>query len=354
LLIEHVSWRAIFFINVPMAAAVLLIAFRHVPESFEKQSAHRLDWPGAVLATIGLGALVFGLIESSRLGFGNPVVLAAICCGSISLVLFLIVEARSRNPMLPLELFRSRDFSGANLLTLLLYTALGGTLFFLPLNLIQVQGYSATAAGAAMLPFILIMFLLSRWSGGLIKRYGARLPLIVGPLIAALGFVLLALTGVGGSYWRTFFPGVVVLGLGMAVSVAPLTTTVMNSVSENRAGIASGINNAVSRVASLMAVAVLGLVMLHIFNAQLEQRVSALNLPPEVRSALENQRDKLAGAELPVDLEPSTQMALKQAIDESFVAGFRRVMTISAALALLSSLSAALFIRGKTGALARP
>jgi EmrB/QacA subfamily drug resistance transporter len=346
-LIEHVSWRAIFFINVPVAAAVLLIAYRHVPESFDKQSAPRLDWPGAVLATIGLGAIVYGLIESSRLGIGNPVVLAAICCGVISLIFFLIVEVRSRNPMLSLELFRSRNFSGANVLTLLLYTALGGTFFFLPLNLIQVQRYSATAAGAAMLPFILIMFLLSRWSGGLIRRYGARLPLIAGPMIAALGFALLALPGIGGSFWTTFFPGVVVLGLGMAGSVAPLTTTVMNSVSENRAGIASGINNAVSRVASLMAVAVFGLVMLHAFNAQLERKVSTLNLPPKVQLALENQQDKLAGAELPASLDSLTQMELKRAIDESFVAGFRRVMTISVALALLSSLSAALFIDGK-------
>jgi EmrB/QacA subfamily drug resistance transporter len=347
-LIEHVSWRAIFFINVPLAAAVLLISFRHVPESFDKESARHLDWPGALLATIGLGAIVYGLIESSRLGISNPLVLAAIVCGVVSLIIFLIVQARSRNPMLPLELFRSRDFSGANLLTLLLYTALGATLFFLPLNLIQVQGYPATAAGAAMLPFILIMFLLSRWSGGLVNRYGARLPLIVGPIIAALGFALLGLPDVGGRYWATFFPGVVVLGLGMAVSVAPLTTTVMNSVSENRAGIASGINNAVSRVASLLAVAALGLVMVHSYDAQLEGRLSTLNIQPEIRRALEDQRDKLAGAELPRDLDPSTQTTVKQAINESFVTSFRRVTMICAILALLSSLSAALSIgKGK-------
>jgi EmrB/QacA subfamily drug resistance transporter len=345
-LIGNVSWRAVFFINVPFTIVVLLLVFLHVPESRDEES-QGLDWPGAALATISLGSIVFGLIESSRLGFSHPLILAALIVGVVTLVLFLVIEARKRNPMLPLTMFRSRNFSGANLLTLFLYTALSGALFFLPLNLIQVQGYSATAAGAALLPFILIMFLLSRWSGGLIKRYGAKLPLVVGPMIVACGFLLFMLPDVGGSYWLTFFPAVVVLGLGMAISVAPLTTTVMSSVKENRAGIASGINNAVSRTAGLLAVAVFGLVMLQGFNSGLNDRLQGFSLEPELKQELDKQRMRLADVELPATLDAATKTKLHEAINQSFVTGFRRVALGSALLAVLSAISAWWLIAGK-------
>jgi EmrB/QacA subfamily drug resistance transporter len=343
-LIERISWRAAFFINLPLGLIVLFISFCCVPESRDKGDDRRLDWLGAVLATIGLTFLVYGLIESSRLGFGHPAVLTALISGSVFLVLFIYWEGRARNPMLPLALFRSQDFAGANLLTLFLYSALGGTLFFLPLNLIQVQGYTATAAGAALLPFILIMFFLSRWSGGLVARYGAKLPLVVGPIVAAVGFALFAVPGIQAGYWSKFFPAVVVLGLGMAVSVAPLTTTVMNAVPANRVGIASGINNAVSRTAALLAIAALGIVMLHVFSRSIDSRLSRLEVSPEVRHSLDDQRINLAATTFPQDIGPPMRQVLREAINESFVEGFRRIMLVGAALALASGITSLLLI----------
>jgi EmrB/QacA subfamily drug resistance transporter len=345
-LIEHVSWRAVFFINVPVAIAVLALTFRFVPESRDTNSAKELDWFGAVLATAGLGGFVYGLIESSSHGFGDKMVLTALTIGAIASVLFFFVEARRKNPMLPLELFRSMDFSGANLLTFLLYAALSGLFYFLPLDLIQVQGFSATAAGAALLPFILLIFILSRWSGGLVARYGGRLPLMIGPMVGAGGFALFVRAGAHSNYWTTFFPAILVLGVGMAISIAPLTTTVMNAVDERWAGIASGVNNAVSRAAGLFSVAVFGIVMLQIFAQRFAQALHKIPLPGAASNSLLAQRFNLAGVAIPADLDPGLRDAVRGAIDASFVSGFRELMIISAALAVLSAVAAALMIRG--------
>lgn len=347
-LIEHGSWRWVFFINLPLALIVLVLTFRHVPESRNPIAATGLDWSGAISATAGLGGVVFALIESSNRGWRDPMVMIALFIGLAALVSFFAVEAYSRAPMLPLGIFRSRNFSGANLLTLFLYSALSGGLFFFPLNLIQVQGYSATAAGAATLPLILLVFLLSRWSGGLVERYGARRPLVIGPIIAACGLALFALPSVGGSYWTTYFPAVVVLGLGMAVSVAPLTTTVMNAVGQAQAGVASGINNAVSRLAAVLAIAVFAIVMLATFNRHLENRLLAFNLPPEVIQQLEEQRMRLAAAEVREGIDIDVRAGIKRLVNESFVAGYRVVMLIASGLALASAVCAWLIIEDRT------
>jgi EmrB/QacA subfamily drug resistance transporter len=346
-LIEHASWRWAFLINLPIAAAVIFISLWRVPESRSRQ-ARELDLAGAVLVTLGLGALVYGLTESARLGWTDLRVIATLIVGAISLIAFPVLESRSPSPMLPLELFRSSTFTGANLLTLFLYAAFSIFFFLFPLNLIQVQGYTATAAGAAALPLILLIFLLSRWSGGLVDRYGPRLPLIVGPIIVALGFTLFALTSVSTSYWRSFFGPYLVLGFGMSVSVAPLTTVVMNAVDRDHAGIASGINNAVSRIAGLLAIAVLGVLVVHSFGSHLDRELARLDLPQPLRSALNDQRISLAAITIPDEVDPRLVPEIKRSVANSFLHAFRQILFLCAALALLSAFQTVLWIRPST------
>ena len=347
-LIAHFSWRWIFFINVPLAAVVLFIVWRRVPESRDERANAGLDWTGAGLATIGLGGVVFALIESGNRGFGDALVMASFAVGISALVLFVFAEWRSVNPMMPLELFKSKTFAGANLLTLLLYSALGGILFFLPFNLIQVQNYSPTAAGSALLPFVLMMFLLSRWSGGLVEKFGSRLPLVAGPVIAALGFFLFSLPAANAaSYWTSFFPAILVMSFGMTVSVAPLTTTVMSAVETHQSGIASGINNAVSRTASLLAVALMGIFMLATFSSNLDRKLNALAVAPEIRAQIKTGEKNLAAVAIPENIDDATKQNLKQAVNESFVAGFRLISYLAAALAVLSAFAAWILIDTK-------
>jgi EmrB/QacA subfamily drug resistance transporter len=345
-LIEHAAWRWAFFLNLPLAALVVAISLRHVPESRDPTAA-RLDWLGALLATTGLGALVTGLLESSKLGWRNPIVIGSLCAALVLLILFIRVEARSKSPMVSFSLFKSSAFLGANLLTLLLYAAIGIFFFLFPITLMQVHRYSATAAGAASLPIILLMFLLSRWSGNLASRYGGKIPLVVGPLLVAGGFVLFALVSKGGNYWKTFFPASVLLGLGMAVTVAPLTTVVMSAIDKNRSGAASGINNAVARLAGVLAIAVLGIVLVRTFATHLDQNLAYLSLTPDTVHEVRAKEIELAGMDLPKNLDPNATILVRQAISESFLSGFRFVLFCCAALAAASAAVAARFFPRK-------
>jgi EmrB/QacA subfamily drug resistance transporter len=352
-LIEHYTYRWAFLINVPVGLVVCGLAWLQVPESYGSARGP-IDTRGALSATLGLAGIVYALIEGPSRGWGSTPVLGALAGGAVMSSVFVRIERRQPAPMLPLALFRIRNFAGANLLTLLLYAALSGALFFFPLNLIQVQGYSATAAGAALLPLIVVMSLLSRWAGALVDRLGAKLPLIVGPSIAALGFALFARPSLGGSYWSTFFPAVVVLGFGMSITVAPLTTTVMNSVSQDLAGTASGVSNAVSRAAGLLAIAGFGILMASVFEASLKAQLAALRVPPELTALLWAQRGKLAAMRVPAGVDAVAAARLTRAVSLAFVTGFRWVMGFSVALSLLSALSAWLAIDGKQPAASAP
>lgn len=275
-LVDAFSWRAIFFLNVPLAAVTIALAASSVPNSHKLDATQKLDWLGALTATAGLAALTYGLTAAPARGFADSLVLATIGAGVLALAAFVAIEWTTRHPMVPLDVFRSREFTGANLVTLLLYFGLGGLLFFLPYTLIRAHAYTATEAGAALLPVPVIIGLLSRFTGGLTSRCGPRALLTAGPCVAGIGFAILALPFARGGYWSGYFPALAVLGLGMTITVAPLTTTVMSSVPNERAGVASGINNSVARVASLLAIAVLGIVFVEVARTQADRVVDAL------------------------------------------------------------------------------
>ena len=354
-LVGHFSWRWAFFINLPLAAVALFLAATRVPESSDPDAHGRLDWPGAVLASGGLGGLVYGFIRAQGAAGFDGVAVLTVLLGAAMLVAFVLEQrgltragaAAPRSPMMSLDLFRSRAFSATNALTLLLYAPLGGALFFVPFDLIEVHGYSPAAAGASLLPMIVLLSTLSRWSGGLVERVGARLPLTVGPLLAAGGFALFALPGTGGSYWTTFFPASAVLGLGMSITVAPLTTMVMGSVPSSHAGAASGVNNAVARVAGLLAIALLGMVLVRGFSSGLEQRIDAMHLSPAVREQMVAGESRLALLTPPAELDAAQRAAVHAAVDDAFVAAFRSTVLIGAGLAAAGGLVAALTVPGR-------
>ncbi|MGB3777027.1 MAG: MFS transporter [Tunicatimonas sp.] len=341
-------WRAIFYINVPLGLATLFVLATRVPESTDGSIDHRLDYAGAAAVVLGLALLTFGFLEIPELGFTWPVY-ASLGAGTLALAAFVIIEQRSAHPMVPLGLFKNKTFTGANVLTFFLYGALAAALLFLTLNLVQVQGYSQLQAGLAFLPFTLLMATFARSAGGLVDRYGPRWLLIIGPAIVGVGFLLLARVGRTAGpaeFWTTFFPGIVVFAAGMTLTVVPLTTTVMGAVADRNAGTASGVNNALTRTASVVANAVVGALAIFLFAQALEQSTTTMAMPPATKQAVMAQAVNLGDAEVPSLVPTKYQTSIADAYRDAFVAAFRQILYLSAALAFLSA-GAAFFLVDK-------
>jgi EmrB/QacA subfamily drug resistance transporter len=327
-IIEYVSWRWIFAINVPLVLATLVLTRAGVEESVDEQAPKRIDYLGALLVSLGLGGPVFALIEQQTYGWGDPVVYLPLIAGLVLLGLFVAHERRTDHPMLPLELFRSRNFSVGNLSTLGIYGGLGAATFFVTIYLQQVAGYSAIEAGLALVPVTAIMWLLSRRFGALADRIGPRALMGGGPIVAGIGLIWMGRLDADVSYLTELLPGVLVFGLGLAATVAPLTTAVLGAVPEHNAGVASGVNNQVSRVAALLAIAAVSAVVAAAFTTELDDR--AAGLPAAARAAVEDARPLSGG----VDGSP----ALDLPVEDASVTAYRTGMAVGGGLVVVGGI----------------
>lgn len=345
-------WRGIFFINVPIGLATLLILARKVPESREAGAARELDVPGVLAIALGLAALSFGFLRMPALGAGNFAIWGSLVLGVVLLGVFVWIEGRRRDPMMPLFLFANRTFSGVNALTFFLYAGLGAGMLFLSLDLVQVQGYSQLQSGLTFLPFTVLMIGIARWAGTLADKHGAKLFLVAGPAMAGLGLLILSFVGQTQGpreYWTSFLPGVLGLGLGMAFTVAPLTTTVMSSVSDEHSGVASGVNNAMTRIAGVFANAIFGALAVLFFAGALQGRLDRMELPlsPQQKQAVLVQAANLGNAEAPAGLSATAAAAVGKVYKESFITVYGDILRLSAGLALLGAVIGLFFVRGK-------
>ncbi len=344
------NWRGVFYINLPIAL-IALVALTRVPESRSQGMAKSLDIPGALLVTLGLAGITYGFTEAPVQGWSQPLVVASLVVGVAALIAFVWVEARSPAPMMPLRLFRVPAFAGTNLLTLFLYAGLALIGTFTPLNLIEIQRYPPEVASLSLLPLALSLIILSSFMGGLVARVGARPLLTIGPAIAGVGMFLLGVpevTGGAGEYWTTFFPGSLLLGIGMGITVAPLTTTVMNSAPSEMSGTASGINNAVSRAAGVLAIAIFTALALATFAGAVSSRTADLAISEDAQAQISEESAKLANARAPESLSADEQIVVNDAFRLSFVDSYRLIAWGSAALAFLGAAMGWVFV-GKKG-----
>lgn len=346
--IDLLSWRAVFWINVPLAILAIVLALRFIPES--RGAVHgRMDWLGGTLVTLGLGLLIYALTELPKRGLNHWLLFAVLAAGAATLAGFVAREAHLDAPLMPLSMFRSRVFSAANALTLCLYFALSAALFLLPYTLIQVRGYTALQAGAALLPFGLVMGLFSSHASTLGDRFGLRAMLSIGSGLVALGCVgfVLAEGQAHLGYWVSYFPPILLLAIGTTINVAPLTTAIINSVSDAESGAASGINNAISRIAGVLAVALVGLVSLFTFSRYLANALSAAGVEPRLKATLLGGADKLAALQVPAGVPAQTSDRLHELIAEAFVDSYRAGMLVAATAALAACLLALLYLPGR-------
>jgi EmrB/QacA subfamily drug resistance transporter len=347
-------WRYIFFINVPIGIAAVLILWRKVEGGNDAAAranggasganhagaAAGIDIPGAVSIAVGLAALTFGFLRLPTLGLANWVVRGSLAGGVVLLALFLLIERRSSRPMVPLSLFANPVFAGVNALTFFLYAGLGAGMLFLSLNLVQAQGYSQLDSGMTFLPFTVLMIVLARPAGALSDRIGPRIFLTVGPATAGAGLILLSLVGqtrTPAEYWTTFFPGILVLGLGMSLTVAPLTTAVMRSVSDVHSGLASGINNAMTRIANVFANAIFGALAVLFFSGALQHRLDGLRLPPGAKAIVLSQTTDLGNAQVPVSIPETDRSAVAAAYRDGFIRVYQKILRLAAGLAFIGA-----------------
>ncbi|MFT5765089.1 MAG: EmrB/QacA subfamily drug resistance transporter [Saprospiraceae bacterium] len=342
-------WRVIFFINIPLSILVFLTMIVKVPES-RNPNAEKLDVWGALLVTLGLAGITYGFIEAPNQGFGNFTIIASLLIGGFALIAFIIVQRYSKNPMMPLTLFKSPTFNGGNLLTLFVYAALGGAIFFLPLNLIQIQGYSEIYAGLAMLPISICIASISPFIGEYVDKKGVRIPLIVGPILTSAGFFIFSIfdiTSGPGAYWETFFISFLLIGIGMGITVAPLTTAVMGAVSEDDTGIASGINNTIARAAGVLAVALMGALVLFSFKESIEQEIHIMQISNAMKNEIMVESLKFTAAEAPAGLSVENITFVEHVFKVSFIDAFNKVVYVASILTLLGGIIAFIFIEPK-------
>ena len=334
LMIEYASWRYLFWMNVPIAlAAWWLLATSHAV----KDTAHRdhpFDWTGAACSVATLGVLTFAAIETSVLGITHPLILAGFTLAVAGAWLFIRTQSRSPAPLLPLGMFRSRDFSAVNLATFLAYCTIGGGFYVMMLTWIQIQGYSPLAAGAITVPFMLFTGGLAHAIGHLVARIGPRIPLTAGMLLLAGGFLSWTLPAIGTSFWIGYLPGVLATALGIALIVGPVTTVVMGTVELKQSGTASGVNSAVARSAILLSVAVLGAIHYGVFERAATAALDAMRLDPELAAYLHAELINMAAIEIPASVAPATRSAVGVVIDTAFLRAARVVMMIASVLAL--------------------